>query len=93
MAYGLGSKRQLLDRFRTERLAGGCDVVVVNGFFPGLTIKEVLDSISEGVFQHAAHFSTANDQVRVFLAQQRKLLVVVMVMPASAGGLDREPAG
>lgn len=46
LLHGLGSKRNLLQAFHKEKLAKE-HVVVVNGFFPSLTIKDVLDSILE----------------------------------------------
>lgn len=42
--HGLGSKRNLLQQFHKECLANE-HVVVVNGFFPSLTIKDILDDI------------------------------------------------
>ena len=42
--YGFGSKRSLLNNFHTKML-NGKDCVVINGFFPSLTMKNVLTSI------------------------------------------------
>uniref|UniRef100_A0A336K9E3 Origin recognition complex subunit 2 n=1 Tax=Culicoides sonorensis TaxID=179676 RepID=A0A336K9E3_CULSO len=42
--YGLGSKRNLLNTFHKEILPDQ-PVIVINGFFPSLTLKEVLDAI------------------------------------------------
>lgn len=47
--YGYGSKRRLLNRFVTERLSKMGHCVVVNGHFPGLTMKDVLVQIEEAV--------------------------------------------
>lgn len=44
LLHGLGSKRNLMQTFHKERLADE-HVIVINGFFPSLTIKDVLDSI------------------------------------------------
>ncbi|XP_052605472.1 origin recognition complex subunit 2 isoform X2 [Peromyscus californicus insignis] len=38
--YGLGSKRDLLEKFRTTMLQD-CIHVVINGFFPGISVKSV----------------------------------------------------
>lgn len=38
--YGLGSKRDLLERFRTTVLQDSIHVVI-NGFFPGISVKSV----------------------------------------------------
>lgn len=44
LVYGLGSKKDILKRFQSEYL---CDtpVIVINGFFPSLLVKDVLDGI------------------------------------------------
>nr|CAH7738592.1 unnamed protein product [Callosobruchus chinensis] len=44
LLYGLGSKRNIIKRFHMEYLKD-MPVIVVNGFFPALTIKNILDSI------------------------------------------------
>lgn len=46
LLYGLGSKRKLLQHFHSTILSNE-NVLVVNGFFPSLTIKDILDDISE----------------------------------------------
>lgn len=40
LLYGFGSKRQIINDFRTAMLEKEC-ALVINGFFPGLTLKEV----------------------------------------------------
>ena len=40
LLYGLGSKRNLIEDFRTTMLKGFSHVVV-NGYFPSLTVKHV----------------------------------------------------
>ena len=40
LLYGLGSKRVLLDQFRSSKLSSYIQIVV-NGYFPSLTIKSV----------------------------------------------------
>lgn len=40
LLYGFGSKRQIINDFKTSLLENE-SVLVVNGFFPGLTLKEV----------------------------------------------------
>lgn len=44
LLYGLGSKRKLLEQFQKEYLQN-VPVIVVNGFFPSISIKDILDSI------------------------------------------------
>ncbi|KAM6178374.1 origin recognition complex subunit 2 [Rhynchocyon petersi] len=60
--YGLGSKRDLLERFRTTMLQD-CIHVVINGFFPGISVKSVLNSITEEVLDHEGTFRSVLDQL------------------------------
>lgn len=46
LLHGLGSKRNILTEFHHSELKNE-DVIVINGFFPSLTIKDILDSILE----------------------------------------------
>ena len=68
MVYGLGSKRYLLDDFRTQTLNSE-NVVVVNGYFPGLTMKEILNSITDGILEQSSSFSGTIEQLE-FIEQQ-----------------------
>ncbi|XP_068400782.1 origin recognition complex subunit 2 [Eschrichtius robustus] len=60
--YGLGSKRDLLERFRTTMLQD-CIHVVINGFFPGISVKSILNSITEEVLNHMGTFRSVVDQL------------------------------
>lgn len=48
LLHGLGSKRTLLQAFHQIMLSDET-VLVVNGFFPSLTIKDILDNISNDI--------------------------------------------
>ncbi|KAJ7381250.1 Origin recognition complex subunit 2 [Desmophyllum pertusum] len=61
LLYGLGSKRVLLDQFRSSKLSAHLQVVV-NGFFPSLTIKNVLNIITEEILMHDGTFKSVTDQ-------------------------------
>lgn len=45
LLYGLGSKRNILGQFHKDLMAAKFPVIIVNGYFPSLTIKDVLDGI------------------------------------------------
>ncbi|XP_012510604.1 PREDICTED: origin recognition complex subunit 2 [Propithecus coquereli] len=60
--YGLGSKRDLLERFRTTMLQDSIHVVI-NGFFPGISVKSVLNSITEEVLNYMGTFRSILDQL------------------------------
>jgi len=49
LAYGMGSKKSLLTDFRSfvNRLEPESHFVVVNGFFPALNVKQILNTIAE----------------------------------------------
>ncbi|XP_078376067.1 origin recognition complex subunit 2-like isoform X2 [Oculina patagonica] len=61
LLYGLGSKKVLLDQFRSSKLSAHLQVVV-NGFFPSLTIKNVLNIITEEILLHDGSFKSLTDQ-------------------------------
>ncbi|KAJ4428968.1 hypothetical protein ANN_25964 [Periplaneta americana] len=48
--YGLGSKRHTLQQFHVQKLQDQ-RVLEVNGFFPSLTIKEIVDSIVDELLE------------------------------------------
>lgn len=62
MLYGLGSKRDLLERFRTTMLPDTIHVVI-NGFFPGISVKSILNSVTEEVLNHVGTFRSVLDQL------------------------------
>jgi len=66
--FGLGSKKSLLEEFRTGPLDGE-DCVVVNGFFPSLTTKHILNSLTKDLFEHDGTFSSVVEQVE-FIRQE-----------------------
>uniref|UniRef100_A0A8C5RQ79 Origin recognition complex subunit 2 n=1 Tax=Laticauda laticaudata TaxID=8630 RepID=A0A8C5RQ79_LATLA len=64
--YGLGSKRDLLENFRVSLLQNSVHLVV-NGFFPNISIKSILNSITEEVLNHMGTFRSPQDQVDFIL--------------------------
>ncbi|XP_069790458.1 origin recognition complex subunit 2 isoform X2 [Narcine bancroftii] len=62
LLYGLGSKRELLEDFRSQMLENSVHMMV-NGFFPGITLKMILNSITEEVLQHEGSFRNPMDQL------------------------------
>ncbi|XP_055494440.1 origin recognition complex subunit 2 [Leucoraja erinacea] len=62
LLYGLGSKRELLEEFRCQMLEGTVHLVV-NGFFPSITLKSILNSITEEILQHEGSFRNPMDQL------------------------------
>ncbi|XP_059709310.1 origin recognition complex subunit 2 isoform X3 [Haemorhous mexicanus] len=60
--YGLGSKRDLLEKFRTSFLQDSVHLVV-NGYFPSITVRSILNSITEEVLDHIGTFRSPLDQL------------------------------
>ena len=57
LLYGLGSKRKVIEDFCTSSLAGSCHIIV-NGFFPGFTMKHLLASMSSDLLHHTGSFKS-----------------------------------
>uniref|UniRef100_A0A1A7XX55 Origin recognition complex subunit 2 n=2 Tax=Iconisemion striatum TaxID=60296 RepID=A0A1A7XX55_9TELE len=70
LVYGLGSKKALLEDFRVSRLSQEVHLVV-NGFFPSITVKAILNSLTCEVLEHEGSFRTPSDQIQ-FIAQTLK---------------------
>ncbi|XP_040295943.1 origin recognition complex subunit 2-like isoform X2 [Bufo bufo] len=68
--FGLGSKRNLIEQFRTTLLQDSLHIVV-NGFFPSITIKSILNSITEEALGYSGTFRSPLDQMN-FIAQKFK---------------------
>ncbi|NWS97154.1 ORC2 protein, partial [Mionectes macconnelli] len=60
--YGLGSKRDLLEKFRKSLLQDSVHLVV-NGYFPSITVRSILSSITEEVLDHIGTFCSPLDQL------------------------------
>uniref|UniRef100_A0AAQ5YMN9 Origin recognition complex subunit 2 n=1 Tax=Amphiprion ocellaris TaxID=80972 RepID=A0AAQ5YMN9_AMPOC len=70
LVYGLGSKKALLEDFRVSHLSQEIHLVV-NGFFPSITLKSILNALTCDVLEHQGSFRTPSDQIQ-FIAQTLK---------------------
>uniref|UniRef100_UPI0037E8302D origin recognition complex subunit 2 n=1 Tax=Semicossyphus pulcher TaxID=241346 RepID=UPI0037E8302D len=70
LVYGLGSKKSLLEDFRVSYLAEEFHLVV-NGFFPSITLKSILNALTGEVLEHQGSFRTPSDQIQ-FITQTLK---------------------
>ncbi|XP_073502604.1 origin recognition complex subunit 2 [Phyllobates terribilis] len=68
--FGLGSKRKLLEKFRSALLQDSLHIVI-NGFFPSITIKSILNSITEEALGYPGTFCSPLDQMN-FIAEKFK---------------------
>jgi origin recognition complex subunit 2 len=64
LLHGLGSKRNLLQTFHKDILAHE-NVIVVNGFFPSLTIKDILDPIVNDILEMSVSNSNPHETVNI----------------------------
>ncbi|XP_074685594.1 origin recognition complex subunit 2 isoform X3 [Strix aluco] len=64
--YGLGSKRDLLEKFRISALQESVHLVV-NGYFPSITLRSILNSITEDVLNHIGTFRSPPDQLEFII--------------------------
>lgn len=66
--YGVGSKRPVLQKFQAERLRD-LPCVVVNGFFPSLTMKNVLETIVVDLLENSRVPSNVGDAINLIDSQ------------------------
>ncbi|XP_048887516.1 origin recognition complex subunit 2 [Brienomyrus brachyistius] len=69
--YGLGSKKLLLETFRTTMLQDTTHLVV-NGFFPSITLKSILGSITEELLEHQGSFRSVMEQMDFIVQSLRQ---------------------
>ncbi|XP_028283056.1 origin recognition complex subunit 2 [Parambassis ranga] len=70
LVYGLGSKKALLEDFRLSHLSQEIHLVI-NGFFPSITLKSILNALTCEVLEHQGSFRTPSDQIQ-FISQTLK---------------------
>ena len=61
LLYGVGSKRNLLEEFRNQHLSSSCHLVI-NGFFPGTTLKHIMSVLTSGLLDHTGSFKSHLEQ-------------------------------
>ena len=63
LLYGLGSKRKLIEDFRNKHLSNVCHLVV-NGYFPGITVKHILSKLTSDLLEHSGTFKSYTEQAQ-----------------------------
>lgn len=66
--YGIGSKRLVLQQFQKQKLKD-FPCIVVNGFFPSLTIKSILETIVVDLLENSTVPSNLGDIVNLIDTQ------------------------
>ncbi|KAG0371179.1 origin recognition complex subunit 2-domain-containing protein [Gamsiella multidivaricata] len=67
LIYGYGSKRALLTKFATTVLTDA-PLILVNGYFPTLTVREILSKISSEALQYSGPTGTLQEQIALIQA-------------------------
>ena len=79
--HGVGSKRHVLDKFLATKLKDFTQIVV-NGYFPGVTCKSILNAITENVVERKEGFHSLQDQCdfiqRTFQAGSQPDVILVL---------------
>lgn len=81
LLHGLGSKRTLLQSFHQAMLADET-VLVVNGFFPSLMIKDILDSITNDILEMSItsrNFHEVVDAIQEELLDQPNTHIFIII--------------
>ncbi|KAJ7109516.1 origin recognition complex, subunit 2 [Mycena epipterygia] len=96
ICYGFGSKRSLLNEFASSQCSKAGHVVVVNGFQPELSVKDMLTSIENirGISSLPLTSSTAENQTRRiydFFSQSPKRRHLYLVIHSIDSFLVRTP--
>lgn len=63
LLHGIGSKKRLIHLFAAQHLLDG-PVYVVNGYFPGLSVKHILNELTTDILHHEGTFASANAQLK-----------------------------
>lgn len=79
LLYGLGSKTHLLQTFRSKILQDR-PAIVINGFFPTLTIKSVLDSIIGDLLELRERPANLNQAVDLIIQEVERLGISVFLL-------------
>ncbi|CAB4057248.1 ORC2 [Lepeophtheirus salmonis] len=78
VTFGLGSKRSILLEFQEECIAPHHDCVVVNGFFPSLTIKQVLNNITCDIMEHSGSLVSVPEQCEFIINNLKEPLYLII---------------
>lgn len=60
--YGLGSKRNIISQFQ-QMFLNDFDHMVINGYFPSLTIKSILSNITADILEYGGSFHSIQEQL------------------------------
>lgn len=76
LCYGFGSKKRMIMEFVAKRLANSV-VMVVNGYFPSLSVKQILKTLIEESLGYDGSFRHVSEQLRFIKSKFNDLSVNV----------------
>ena len=71
LLYGLGSKKRLMEDFCKRCLSESCHLVV-NGYFPGLSLKQILTSLSSDLLGYSGSFKSQTEHAQFIVTALEK---------------------
>lgn len=100
LLYGYGSKRKLLGAFAAKVYTAPDSVVVVNGYLPGLTVKDILGTVANALLgsNHGVRLGTTPneilDNLLVLLDENtaQKLIIILHNLDGEALRQERSQA-
>ena len=73
LLYGLGSKKRVLDDFCSSCLSQSCHLVV-NGYFPGLSLKQGFSLLTSELLDHSGSFKSLTEHAQFIINGLEKQL-------------------
>ncbi|CAH0729378.1 unnamed protein product, partial [Brenthis ino] len=84
--YGIGSKKTVLQRFQMEKIQN-MPCIVVNGFFPSLTVKNILETIVIDLLENTHVSSNIGDVVSLIDSQLIEYSVELFLIVHNIDGI------
>lgn len=84
--YGIGSKKTVLQRFQMDKVQN-MPCIVVNGFFPSLTVKNILETIVVDLLENSHVPSNMGDAVNLIGSQLSECSVNLFLIVHNIDGV------
>ena len=88
VCYGVGSKRKLLIQFAKKMLKHEYHIVI-NGYFPNLTVRDILNSITSEMLGSSASFRSTQDQLN-YIRNSRYNKIFILINNIDGANLRNE---
>ncbi|KAL5257220.1 hypothetical protein ACHWQZ_G012231 [Mnemiopsis leidyi] len=88
VCYGVGSKRKLLIQFAKKMLKYEYHIVI-NGYFPNLTVRDILNSITSEMLGSSASFRSTQDQLN-YISNSKYNKIFILINNIDGANLRNE---